>query len=269
MLLLCCCAGIGSLLYHGLPLTHALGQKLLLSYGLVRDPQSRYAFVLIREEIRLRHDQTPAAGAGERADAPSLSGVMREIARLRRTLLKHGHAQELFQDRVQGAMDRLPNEVATARGGGRPEGGQAKHRTEGGQTAPEVAGGALGAAQLRSLVDLARAVTSLKGLAAGAATEDEDAPRSMREGLDLLGIRVSNLQRSFGLEQIPALGKPFDDRLHRAHGVCHRDDLPDGQVAEELLAGYLLDGDVERPALVIVNRRATAERPAEQRKATR
>ena len=30
--------------------------------------------------------------------------------------------------------------------------------------------------------------------------------------------------------------------------------LPDGQVVEELLAGYLLDGEVERPALVIVNR---------------
>ncbi len=80
---------------------------------------------------------------------------------------------------------------------------------------------------------------------------------------------MSNLQRSFGLESIPALGRPFDDRLHQAHGVCRRTDLPDGQVVEELLPGYSLDGEVTRPALVIVNRLAAGGRDEGRPGATR
>jgi len=202
--------------------------------------------------------------AGRAADTPSLDDLRCEIARLRRTLLKHGHAQELFQGRVEDAMERLVTGLASSPG---PRRGV---RAEYDLSRP-AAGGSLGAAQLRSLVELAQAVGNLKDLVAGgppAATEDEDSPRSIGEGLDLLGIRVSNLQRSFGLNAIPALGRPFDDRLHRVHGVCHRSDLPDGQVVEELLPGFLLHGEVERPALVIVNRLAAEERQEEGRMAT-
>ncbi len=198
----------------------------------------------------MQQDRTAAGTAGREAGTPSLEDLGREIARLRRTVLKHGHAQELFQERIDGAMDRL------AKGLARPADAR--------RDAPAAA--SLGAAQVRTLVELAGAVRHLKDLAAGgqaAETGDRDAPRSLREGLDLLGIRVSNLQRSFGLEPIPALGRPFDDRLHRAHGVCRRPDLPDGQVVEELLPGYQLDGEVQRPALVIVNRLAAAKRQNE------
>lgn len=186
-----------------------------------------------------------AGGAGQRGvGGQSPDDLSREIARLRRTLLKHGHAQELFQGRVEDAVGRLAKGLAADR------------REDGGARAA-AAGRKLSAAQLRSLIELGRAARNLRDLAAGGpvAGEDEDAPRSLREGLDLLEIRVGNLQRSFDLVPIPTRGKPFDDRLHRVHGVCHRSDLPDGQVAEEVLPGYLLHGEVERPALVIVNRR--------------
>ncbi len=207
----------------------------------------------------MQQDQTAAGSTGQGAGAPGLDDLMREIARLRRTLLKHGHAQELFQERVQDRMDRLANE--------RPRPGAAAV----GDRPRRAAAASLNGAQLRSVVELGQAVRNLKDLAAGGppVAADESSPRSVREGLDYLEIRVSNLQRSFGLEPIPALGRPFDDRLHRAHGVCHRDDLPDGQVVEELLPGYLLAGEVERPALVIVNRLAAAERQTEERKAMR
>ncbi len=233
----------------------ARGQKFLLLLGLAKGILTLYdSVILAGEEARLHRDRT-AAGAGRGIGTPSLEDLGREIARLRRALLKHGHAQELFQERVEEAVDRL----ATG-GGGSPEG----RRSE------EAAGrrGTLDPAQVRTLIELAGAAHRLKDLAAGgppAEAGDRDAPRSVREGLDLLGIRVSNLQRSFGLEPIPALGRPFDDRLHRAHGVCRRPDLPEGQVVEELLPGYLLDGEVQRPALVIVNRLASAGGPDDGR----
>ncbi len=45
----------------------------------------------------MQQDQTVADVAGHGAAPSDLDDLKREIARLRRTLLKHGHAQELFQ----------------------------------------------------------------------------------------------------------------------------------------------------------------------------
>ena len=99
-------------------------------------------------------------------------------------------------------------------------------------------------------------VTLAEGAEADPADPDdspEDTPRSLREGLSLLQIRVRNLQHALGLEAIPARNQPFDDRWHEACGVTHRPDLPDGQVVEEILPGYRLGERVVRPARVIVN----------------
>ncbi len=188
----------------------------------------------------MQQDQTVTGTTGYDDGTSERGDLRREIARLRRTLLKHGHAQELFQQRVEGAIERMEPKPAPV---------------EASQPSPPKPG--VSAAQKRTLVELAQAVSNLRALATGAATVptgDVDSPRSIREGLDLLEIRVNNLQRSFGIEKIPTVGRPFDDRIHRAHGVVSRADLPDGQVVEELLPGYLLDGELERPALVIVNR---------------
>lgn len=175
----------------------------------------------------------------------SLGDLSRELSRLRRALLKHGHAQELFQDRVEAAMAGLATRLETS-----------ARRDD---RRPPPADKALSAAQLRSLIELGQAARNLKNLAASgspARQAGDDTPRSVREGLDLLEIRVSNLQRSFGLEPIPARGRQFDDRLHRAQAVCRRPDLPDGQVVEEVQPGYLMDGEVKRPASVVVNKLA-------------
>jgi hypothetical protein len=167
--------------------------------------------------------------------------LVREMAQLRKTLLKLGHAQEMFQQRIEEEVGRLSR---------RPE------PTGAGD------GDALGAlpnsAQQRALIEADQAVLHLLDLAQGAQTAASD-PRSVREGLVLLQIRVRNLQRSFGLEPVPALGRLFDDRFHQAYGVCSDPDLADGEIAEEVLPGYRLRDRVVRPALVIVNRRAITD----------
>jgi molecular chaperone GrpE (heat shock protein) len=165
----------------------------------------------------------------------------REVAQLRRTLLKLGHAQEMFQERIEEEVGRLvrreePDSIGSI-----------------GDTALP------SSAQQRALMEVDQAVLHLLDLTRKADRQpmvsDAGDPRSVREGLALLQVRVRNLQRSFGLEPVPAAGCLFDDRLHQAHGVCHRPDLADGEVAEEILPGYRLRDRVIRPALVIVNRR--------------
>lgn len=170
--------------------------------------------------------------------------LVQEVARLRKLLLKQGHAQELFQGRVEEEVGRLS---------------QALDRTA---DSPGTREAVPGPAQLRTLMELDQAVLHLLAFVQDAGRhvlqsdpgEVDMSPRSVREGLGLLQIRVRNLQRSFGLEPIPAVGYLFDDRWHQAYGVCHRPDLEDGEVAEEVLPGYRLGEKVVRPALVIVNK---------------
>jgi GrpE protein len=175
-----------------------------------------------------------------------LDALLKELAQLRKAVLRQGHAQELFQARVEEAVGRWSGAAAGA-----------------GARAPALA--ALpNSAQVRSLVELDQALLELLRLAtpatpakseAGETAEEDTAPRSLREGLSLLQVRVRNLQHSLGLEAIPTHNQFFDDRWHEARGVAHRPDLPDGWVVEELLPGYRLGGRVVRPARVVVNRR--------------
>jgi len=180
----------------------------------------------------------------------ALDAVTQEVARLRKSVLKLGHSQELFQQQVEAEIGRL-----------------AEGRAQGDRAASGTAGALPDAAQQRALIEVDQAVLHLLDLTRGAvrtpaAETLEVNPQSMREGLLLLQIRVRNLQRSFGLEPIPAVGRPFDDRCHQAHGVCDRSGLAEGEVAEEIVPGYRLGDRIVRPALVIVNRRAARGEPA-------
>jgi len=176
-----------------------------------------------------------------------LDALARELGLLRKTVLRQGHAQELFQARVEEAVARLSRAAA---GAGAPAS----------SPVPLVPN----AAQVRSLVELDQAILHLLRLtqveppAAKAASAEpaETAPQSLSEGLSLLQVRVQNLQHSMGLEAIPTQNQFFDDRRHEASGVAHRPDLPDGWVVEEVLPGYRLGERVVRPARVVVNRRA-------------
>jgi molecular chaperone GrpE len=60
---------------------------------------------------------------------------------------------------------------------------------------------------------------------------------------------------------IPAVGEPFDPRLHEALGSVEREDVPDQHVAEEIRRGYRLRDRLLRPALVRVahNSKQTSE----------
>jgi hypothetical protein len=182
-------------------------------------------------------------GGDDEEEDEGLDALIQELSSLRKTVLRQGHAQELFQARVEEAVGRL---------------GGAAERARPLSQAPQAPPPGPSSAQVRALLELDQALLQILRLAEedggadGTATGEE--PGSLREGLSLLQVRVRNLQHSMGLEVIPTRNQPFDDRWHEAYAVAHRPDLPDRWIVEEILPGYRLGGRVVRPTRVIVNR---------------
>ncbi len=206
-------------------------------------------------------DKFQQPSASDEVTSPSLFA---EMQRLRRAVLRHGHAQDQFQTWFAAQVDRLASLNAT---------GEAKPpRAEPSETAGSVSQHRErppSQAQLRVFLELDQAVLHLIRLTLDPKVSGaDDEPRTLREGLDFLKIRVRNLQRSFGLEPIATVDRPFDDRLHAASSVEHRKDRPDGHILEEILPGYRLNDQILRPALVIVNqhpKRPLTDQPETER----
>ena len=77
------------------------------------------------------------------------------------------------------------------------------------------------------------------------------------EGALLSGVRMTYDQiladlRKFGLEQISAVGEPFDPNLHEAIARVPWEGKPEGTVLDESRKGYLLNGRLLRPSQVTV-----------------
>ena len=77
--------------------------------------------------------------------------------------------------------------------------------------------------------------------------------RGLHEGLRLVLRRFQDTLKRQGLVEIEAAAAPFDPRLHEAvQEIPAGPGQREGDVAEVLRRGYLLDGRVIRPATVIV-----------------
>ena len=89
-----------------------------------------------------------------------------------------------------------------------------------------------------------------RALEAAEQTSDFEA---LKNGVDLTRRQLLDALRRAGVEQIPALGQPFDPNLHEAiMQVEAQDGQEPGQVVEELRPGYRLHDRVVRPSLVKV-----------------
>lgn len=76
---------------------------------------------------------------------------------------------------------------------------------------------------------------------------------ALKSGVDLIHRQFSDVLKKVGLEQIEAVGAPFDPNLHQAvMQVPPEDGQEPHQVVEELRPGYKLNDRVLRPTLVKV-----------------
>ncbi|MDY6840963.1 MAG: nucleotide exchange factor GrpE [Pseudomonadota bacterium] len=87
---------------------------------------------------------------------------------------------------------------------------------------------------------------------------------SIREGVEMtLGLFMSSLKK-FNVEQINPVGEPFDPQRHEAMSMVPAPDAEPNSVVAVVQKGYLLNGRVVRPAMVVVAKADDAPKIDEQ-----
>lgn len=76
----------------------------------------------------------------------------------------------------------------------------------------------------------------------------------LAKGIALVKKLVEDALRKFGVEEVDAVGKPYDPNLHEAIYMKGTDSHP-GMVLEESQKGYTMRGRLIRPAMVIVSKK--------------
>jgi molecular chaperone GrpE len=74
----------------------------------------------------------------------------------------------------------------------------------------------------------------------------------LRTGVELIAKQMEEALRSLNVVPVETVGVQFDPRFHEALGNVETDELPDGQVYEEVRRGYRIRERLLRPALVRV-----------------
>jgi molecular chaperone GrpE len=96
------------------------------------------------------------------------------------------------------------------------------------------------------------------GLALAAAGSADD----LKRGVEMIHRQMSDLLRRFGVQEVQALGQPFDPTLHEA---VSREEDPTVQaptVTGEMRRGYRLHDRLLRPSMVKVSVPAESAKPA-------
>ncbi|WP_273207242.1 nucleotide exchange factor GrpE [Marinobacter subterrani] len=87
---------------------------------------------------------------------------------------------------------------------------------------------------------------------------------SIREGVEMtLGLFMSSLKK-FNVEQLDPVGEPFDPQQHEAMSMVPAPDAEPNSVVAVVQKGYLLNGRVVRPAMVMVAKAEDAPKIDEQ-----
>jgi molecular chaperone GrpE len=91
------------------------------------------------------------------------------------------------------------------------------------------------------------------------AAQDEQADvQRLREGTELTLKLLGDVMNKHGVEQIDPQGEPFNPEFHQAMTLQERDDVPPNTVVAVMQKGYLLNGRLLRPAMVMVSKAASA-----------
>ncbi|MFM1768040.1 MAG: hypothetical protein RJA22_569 [Verrucomicrobiota bacterium] len=88
--------------------------------------------------------------------------------------------------------------------------------------------------------------------AVGSATDAS--AQSLQAGVQMIVQQFRGVLAESGVEEIQALGLPFDPNLHEAVSQQETTTAPEGQVVQQLRKGYRLRERLLRPASVVVAR---------------
>ena len=83
--------------------------------------------------------------------------------------------------------------------------------------------------------------------------QNDENSASLIEGLELTRDGLMKILEKAGLSQVEALGKPFDPNFHQSVSQQVDDTFDPGHVLVELQKGYVLNGRLLRPSMVIIS----------------
>ncbi|MCC5855931.1 MAG: nucleotide exchange factor GrpE [Idiomarina sp.] len=107
------------------------------------------------------------------------------------------------------------------------------------------------AGELLSVIDnLERALQAID--------HNDEALASIAEGIEMTYKGFLSTTAKFGIEAINPEGSPFDPQHHQAMGMQESDEVAPNTVLYVMQKGYLLNGRLLRPAMVMVSRAPTA-----------
>lgn len=87
---------------------------------------------------------------------------------------------------------------------------------------------------------------------------------SIREGVEMTLNLFMNSIKKFNVEQLNPVGEPFDPNQHEAMSMVPAPDAEPNSVVAVVQKGYLLNGRVVRPAMVVVAKAESAPKIDEQ-----
>ncbi|RUO38861.1 nucleotide exchange factor GrpE [Aliidiomarina shirensis] len=85
---------------------------------------------------------------------------------------------------------------------------------------------------------------------------EDSAQANLAEGIEMTHKGFIQTIEKFGLEVVNPEGQPFNPQQHEAMGMQENADLPPNTVMHVMQKGYLLNGRLLRPAMVMVSRAA-------------
>ena len=89
-------------------------------------------------------------------------------------------------------------------------------------------------------------------LGLSAASEEGVDPASVREGVELTLKMLDGAMEKFGIEEVNPMEAAFDPEFHQAMSMQEVDGVEAGTVTMVMQKGYVLNGRLIRPALVMV-----------------
>lgn len=89
-----------------------------------------------------------------------------------------------------------------------------------------------------------------------AQTAKDEKSASLHAGIVMVQAQLKSILAEAGLEEIDATGKAFDPALHEAVSQQETNDVPEGQVVQQIRKGYKLRERLLRPAAVVVAKTA-------------
>ena len=91
-----------------------------------------------------------------------------------------------------------------------------------------------------------------------------DSVDAIRQGVSLTLENIGKVFDNFNVERIEAMGEPFDPTFHEAVMQENDADHPDNTVIREFQKGYLLNGRLIRPSMVVVSKSSKTTPPGDK-----